>query len=323
MLILTISGGYAASMKYIKKGLTCMMLMLMFVLVGCSGNSAPKIAEVNGEELTHAQLQATAAILAYPTSLSELRPETASIIEDTAFNYLVLFALGVQYKSKQQTIDMKTLAKEELLNFKQSSGMSEDEYEFFLEQNDLDEKALSDVLMKRFLFLSLMEEVTADITATDEEVAAFAAANHDSLVTDGGMEIYHILVATEEEAEALIAQLQNGGNFAALAQEHSSCSSSAQGGYLGICNESSNFVEEFKTAALALNPGEMTLTPVKSQFGYHIIQAGNLIPEQPYSTEQIKELLISNKKQIAFDQFIREELQAQADIKDLRSADNR
>ena len=60
---------------------------------------------------------------------------------------------------------MKTLAKEELLKFKQSSGMSEDEYEFFLEQNDLDEKALSDVLMKRFLFLSLMEEVTADITA--------------------------------------------------------------------------------------------------------------------------------------------------------------
>ena len=41
------------------------------------------------------------------------------------------------------------------------------------------------------------------------------------------------------------------------------------------------------------------------------------------STEQIKELLISNKKQITFDQFIREELQAQADIKDLRSADNR
>ena len=104
----------------------------------------------------------------------------------------------------------------------------------------------------------------------------------------GNIEASHILItadyeddATEEEkteaekkaleqAKEIIAKLNNGEDFATLAKEYSKDGSASNGGALGEFNRG-DMVDEFFEAALALNVGEYSKEPVKSEYGYHII----------------------------------------------------
>ena len=87
----------------------------------------------------------------------------------------------------------------------------------------------------------------------------------------GGVEFNasHILVETEEEAAGVIAQLDEGADFAALAKEKSTGPSGPGGGSLGWFGEG-RMVAEFETAVKALDPGQVS-PPVQTQFGWHVI----------------------------------------------------
>lgn len=115
----------------------------------------------------------------------------------------------------------------------------------------------------------LAEEIAADVPAVETQVWA-----------------RHILVSELPSAEDLIIRLNNGNDFATLAREFSvDTGSGAAGGDLGWFG-SGVMVAEFEAAVFALeNPGDITQTPVQSQFGYHIIQ---LIAKQdrPLSADQ-------------------------------------
>lgn len=82
----------------------------------------------------------------------------------------------------------------------------------------------------------------------------------------------HILVETEDQAKALIVQIKGGAKFEEMAQKNSKdTGSGANGGDLDFANPGS-YVPEFSQAMVKLKKGEMTETPVKSQFGFHIIR---------------------------------------------------
>ena len=125
--------------------------------------------------------------------------------------------------------------------------------------------------------------------------------------TVGNIEASHILItvdyeegATEEEktqadekaketAKEIIAKLNNGEDFATLAKEYSKDGSASNGGALGEFNRD-DVVDEFFEAALALNVGEYSKEPVKSEFGYHIILKTNQ-KEKP-TLESVKDEII-------------------------------
>ncbi|MCY0151172.1 peptidylprolyl isomerase [Hoeflea alexandrii] len=81
----------------------------------------------------------------------------------------------------------------------------------------------------------------------------------------------HILLETEEAANAVIAELDAGKDFAELAKEKSTGPSAAQGGDLGFFTKG-RMVPEFEAAAFAITPGEYGKEPVKTQFGWHVIK---------------------------------------------------
>ena len=115
----------------------------------------------------------------------------------------------------------------------------------------------------------------------------------------------HILVSTEDEAKALIAEIKKGTAFDKLAKEKSTDKASgAEGGDLGWFKKS-DMVKEFADAAFNLKKGELTETPVKSQFGYHIIKVEDRRKAPPPAFEEMADQLR--------DEMAREAVTAQLD----------
>ncbi len=97
----------------------------------------------------------------------------------------------------------------------------------------------------------------------------------------------HILVSTEEEAKAIIAKLEKGDKFADLAKQSKDPGSKDNGGELGWSTPTS-YVKPFSDALTKLKKGEYTKTPVKTDFGYHVIQLDDTRPTNPPPYEQLK-----------------------------------
>jgi peptidyl-prolyl cis-trans isomerase C len=99
----------------------------------------------------------------------------------------------------------------------------------------------------------------------------------------------HILVASEPEAKAIIADLKKGTPFDKLAKEKSTDKASgAEGGDLGWFKKT-DMVKEFAEAAFALKKGSLSESPVKTQFGYHVIQVDDRRQAPPPSFDEMSE----------------------------------
>lgn len=209
------------------------------------------VATVGGEEITEADLSFAAEDLAQ--DLAQMPAE-----ERRAFLLRVL-------------IDMKVMA-----GAAETAGM--DQTELFAQRlNYLKERAL-----RRAYFA---DAIAGQVT--EEAVRA----EYDKVVADfqpqEEVRARHILVETKEEADAIKAELDAGGDFATIAQEKSiDPGSGANGGDLGFFAKGM-MVPEFETAVFALaNPGDVS-APVQSQFGWHIIKLEEKRESSPPAFEQV------------------------------------
>jgi peptidyl-prolyl cis-trans isomerase C len=100
----------------------------------------------------------------------------------------------------------------------------------------------------------------------------------------------HILLATEAEAKSVIAELDKGADFADLAKKYSKDPGAQSGGDLGYFGHD-DMVKEFADAAFALSPGQYTKTPVKTEFGWHVIKVEDRRAGKPPSFEEAREQL--------------------------------
>jgi len=108
----------------------------------------------------------------------------------------------------------------------------------------------------------------------------------------------HILLKTEEEAKAVIVELDAGKDFAELAKEKSTGPSAAQGGELGYFTKG-RMVPEFEAVAFTLKAGEYAKEPVKTQFGWHVIKLEDrretAPPEFDAISDQVRQLVMRER----------------------------
>lgn len=83
--------------------------------------------------------------------------------------------------------------------------------------------------------------------------------------------VSHILVRHQYESEDILRSLADGKDFADLARKHSICPSAPEGGALGTFSRG-RMDEDFEEAAFALKPGEISKSPIRTRFGYHLIK---------------------------------------------------
>ncbi|CAH2604398.1 Parvulin-like PPIase [Rhodovastum atsumiense] len=105
------------------------------------------------------------------------------------------------------------------------------------------------------------------------DAAVRARYDHDIAGKTGAPEVHarHILVASEADAKAIIAELKKGGDFAAIAKARSTDPGAAQGGDLGWFKQG-DMLPEFSEAAFALKPGQVSDKPVQTRYGWHVIK---------------------------------------------------
>ena len=150
-----------------------------------------------------------------------------------------------------------------------------------------DYKNQMEIARQTVLITVLIDDFKKKNAISDAELKAeydkFAAAN-------GGKEYKarHILVEKEADAKAIVASIKKGGKFEDIAKKQSKDpGSGANGGDLDWANPSS-YVAEFTEAMLKLNKGQMTDTPVKTQFGFHIIRVDDIRTAQLPAFEELK-----------------------------------
>ncbi|MGC6516617.1 MAG: foldase protein PrsA [Candidatus Puniceispirillaceae bacterium] len=158
------------------------------------------------------------------------------------------------------------------------------------------------------------------VVTEDEINAAYQRFVSDS---DSREEISarHILVDDEQAALDLIAKLEDGADFAALAQEFSTGPSGPKGGDLGYFGRG-QMVPDFEAAAFALEIGTFTARPVQTQFGWHVIKLEDKRTQPAPSLDDMRQQIGQSLSQQALARLI-EELRKDAVITERSFADVR
>ena len=135
------------------------------------------------------------------------------------------------------------------------------------------------------------EKFVKDNKPTDQELKA-EYDKQVALLPHTEYHARHILVDSQEKAQAIIAKLAKGAKFDELAKTESSDPSSKNGGDLGWFSPD-RMVKEFSDAVTALKPGDYTTVPVHTQYGWHVIKLEETRPvtPPPFDNPQIKQQL--------------------------------
>ncbi|NMG64090.1 peptidylprolyl isomerase [Azoarcus indigens] len=149
-----------------------------------------------------------------------------------------------------------------------------------------DVQAQMDLAKQAILIRAYLQDYVKTHPVTDAEIRK----EYDTIKSRMGEKEYkprHILVETEDQAKAIIAKLQSGSKFEDLAKESRDPGSKDKGGELGWSNPGM-FVQPFSDAMVKLEKGKFTTTPVKSDFGYHVILLEDVRDLKAPSFDEVK-----------------------------------
>jgi peptidyl-prolyl cis-trans isomerase C len=179
--------------------------------------------------------------------------------------------------------------------------------------NRPDIKAQIAVAQQTVVLRALIEDFVKNNTPTDAEVTA----RYNALIKDaGGKEyhLHHILVDNEQQAKDLIAKIKAGASFEDLAKQYSKDPGSGKNGGDLDWSDPKAYVPEFADAATHLQKGQMTDTPVHTQFGWHIIRVDDVRNITPPPLEQVRPQIvqqIQQEKLQAFEEGLRKNAKIQ------------
>jgi peptidyl-prolyl cis-trans isomerase C len=159
-------------------------------------------------------------------------------------------------------------------------------------KNDPDYIEQVKLIEKDVLIQIGVKNIMSSVDTTEEEIKKYYEDNSEMFKSDETASAKHILVDDLEQMKEIQLEITNGMSFEEAAKKYSKCPSAAQGGSLGSFSRG-RMVPEFEDAAFKLQVGEIS-EPVKTQFGYHLIQLDEKTPQGAKSLEESKETIVKN-----------------------------
>ncbi len=287
-------------------------------LAGCGGDeNVPDgaVAVVDGEEITKSEFDAllNRAKTSYEQNkraFPKVGTPEYKTLQNQAVQYLVQ---QEKYRQKAGDLDVEVTDKEiddRLKQVKQQYfGGKEDEFQKNLKSQGLTVEQVRSEIESQLLSEKIYAKVTSDVKVADSDVEDYYNKHKADYKVAASRDVRHILVAKKARADDIHGQLEGGGNFAALAKKYSTDPGSKQnGGKLTV--RKGETVPEFDKVAFSLKKGELS-APVKTQYGYHIIEALSDV-KPPSQTplkdvkEQIRQQLLQEQRQKAITDWSKE-----------------
>jgi foldase protein PrsA len=303
-------------MRYLS--LVVILTAVIGVAAGCGGGgpeSVPgdSIAVVGNQEITKAQFdalldQARRSYTAQKRPFPKTGTPEYEQLKRQAVQFLVQRA---QFAEKAEDLDVAVTDKQVDARLeqikKQYFGGNEKKYQQQLKTQGLSEEQVRNDIKSQLISEGIFKEVTDDVKVTDKEIGDYYKKNRSQYETPESREVRHILIKRKALANRIYGQLRNGGNFAQLAKRYSEDpGSKTQGGKLTISRGQT--VPQFDRIAFQLKVNQLS-APVKTQYGFHIIQAlGPIKPKKSTPLKQVKEAirqqLVQTKKNEAMTNWV-------------------
>ena len=205
-------------------------------------------------------------------------------------------------QGQQDTPELRTMIKDELIN-----------REILIQEADklglgthADVKSQIEIARQSILIRALVADYLKKNPVKDADIKA-EYDRFKGQASDKEYHARHILVEKEEEAKAIIVKLKAGGKFEDLAKQSKDPGSAANGGDLDWAAPAA-FVKPFSDAMTSLQKGQLYDTPVKTQFGYHVIRLDDVRAAKIPTLEEVKPQIaegLQQKKLQAFQQQLR------------------
>ena len=302
-------------------------LVLVVVLAACGGGSGSgsvpndSIATVNSTSITKASFN---SLMEVGFAKYKAQHQPAPKVGTAAYTQLKDQAVAflVQQEELQQeadklgvTVTQKDIDKQVATIRKTYYKNSQKQLLVALKKDDITLDQLEQYSLRPNLLTSkLQAKVTSNVKVTDAAAHKYYTQNSTSFTTPETREVRHILVSSKTLAEKIYRQLKGGASFAKLAKKYSKdTGSAAQGGKLCVAHGGSSgacqqTVPPFDKAAFSLKTKEIS-QPVKSVYGYHIIQplaAAKPAHKQSFSEvkSQIEANLAQQQKQTAWQNWL-------------------
>ena len=211
-------------------------------------------------------------------------------------------------QGQQDTPQLRAMVKEEVIN-REILAQEADKRGL---SNSAEVKSQIDMARQSIIIRALVADQVKKNPVSDAEIKA----EYDKYKSQAGDKEYnarHILVEKEEDAKAIISKLKGGAKFEELAKQSKDPGSASNGGDLDWAAPSS-FVKPFSDAMVALKKGEVTETPVQTQFGFHVIKLEDVRPAKIPSLEEVKPQITEQLQQQRLQAF-QQALKAKAKIK--------
>ena len=295
--------------------LTFLALLAPLVLLAasCGGGgggsvSSSDAAVVNGEHITRAELDRRLTQAGCSYKLQGKTLPKAGTPEYQAIQQQILQGLVQRTEVLQKapsvgaTVTDKQFEAQLAQIKKQYFGGNEKRYLTELKRQCVTDAEVRADLRANMLSDAVFQKVTAGTAVSDAQAKEYYTSHPQNYTQPQSRQVRHILVKDKATADKLYAQIKGGGDFAALAKKYSQDpGSKSQGGNLTISKGQT--VPQFDQVAFTLKTGEVS-KPVKTQFGWHIIQA--LKPATPRKStpfaqvkEAIKQQLVQTKRNTA------------------------
>lgn len=267
------------------------------------------VATVNGVEIPASEFNEAIKLTAGMMQGRPVTPQIAQMLKSNTLDRLIDMKLIDAALEKANIEVASEEVDEELAKFKERLPSAE-EYEKFLEARGLTEAKMRENITKdRQLRELLKKEYDGEVT--EQDAKKMYDENKERFKHGAQVHARHILLnvkkdddeakvaETKKRAEAIAKEAKApGADFEALAKEKSEGPTASRGGDLGYF-EKSRMVPEFAEAAFAMKPGEIS-DPVKSDFGFHIIQVVDKKEAGTTSFEEAKEQIIAQLERQKF-----------------------
>jgi len=286
-------------------------------------------AIVNGEKITISELDKYANMQQLIMSLYQSNQQFTQLLlqteagQDLLNEYrkskldgMITMEL-LKMEAEKRNLELSEEEKDEMFNqqlasIKQSNNLTDEQL-----LSSLNEQGISSLEEYKGMFLDnnkenllinkLMQEVTNEINISDEKAREYYNNNKNQYEYSEQVNASHILLKDEEKVDEVMNKIDNGQNFADLAEEYSQGPTAKDGGKLGFFAKG-EMVPAFEEKAFELEVGEVSNEAVETDYGYHIIkvtdkkEAGVANFEEVKSN--IKENLSNQQRQKAWDDFV-------------------